>query len=647
MQLACVLLLALTLLQCVVFIMMAEKGVYHDSPEQVEGQEIRHVSYELSHTIMDYYLYCEKTEAREAAQNLCDSDSMSFVIKKDGKLYDSLGVSPEDIQAKDIWENSYAVAVLGNEYSDDIIWVEDAAEAESFASESTRIKAVYEITCNIFIPENADSTNILVKLLESVQKAYEIRYALFVTLFATLVAAVVLWIVLVKTEGDKAHLIDRLPFDVYGVCLFVIALLLAAAGIDCGEYVCYRTESLLYEPIAIVLCGIGVAACCVLISFLALQLTESIARRRKQSGLWKNTILYRVGHWMVRTLKAGYHFFRKNIPFIWKGLLLFGGITFAELVGIIVYFWYYPYEEEGLLLLGLVWRVILLVPYSFCLVQMKKLLESGKKLAAGDLSHKTDTSNMFWDLKKHGEDLNSIGVGLQSAVEDRMKSEHFKTELITNVSHDIKTPLTSIINYVDLLEKEELDNPKAAEYLDVLHRQSARLKKLIEDLIEASKASTGALSVNFEECEVGVLLTQAAGEFEEKLKAQDLTLLLRKPDEELIIRADGRHLWRVFDNLLGNIVKYAQPQTRVYLNLQKSADLVEIVFRNTSRYELNMTGEELKERFVRGDSSRNTEGNGLGLSIAQSLTELMGGTFGLVIDGDLFKVILTFPLVSP
>lgn len=350
---------------------------------------------------------------------------------------------------------------------------------------------------------------------------------------------------------------------------------------------------------------------------------------------------------MVRKLKAGYHFFRKNIPFIWKGLFLFGGITFAELVGIIVYFWYYPYDEEGLFLLGLVWRVILLVPYSFCLVQMKKLMESGEKLAAGDLSHKTDTSNMFWDLKKHGEDLNSIGVGLQNAVEERMRSEHFKTELITNVSHDIKTPLTSIINYVDLLEKEELDNPKAAEYLDVLHRQSARLKKLIEDLIEASKASTGALAVNFEECEVGVLLTQAAGEFEEKLKTQDLTLLLRKPDEELVIRADGRHLWRVFDNLLGNIVKYAQPQTRVYLNLQKKADLVEIVFRNTSRYELNMTGEELKERFVRGDSSRNTEGNGLGLSIAQSLTELMGGTFGLVIDGDLFKVILTFPLVSP
>lgn len=306
----------------------------------------------------------------------------------------------------------------------------------------------------------------------------------------------------------------------------------------------------------------------------------------------KKLVLNISERFLLLVFKAGFHFFRKNIPFIWKGLFLFGGITFAELVGIIFYFWYYPYDEEGLFLLGLVWRVILLVPYSFCLVQMKKLMESGEKLAAGDLSH--------------------------------------KTELITNVSHDIKTPLTSIINYVDLLEKEELDNPKAAEYLDVLHRQSARLKKLIEDLIEASKASTGALAVNFEE----------------KLKTQDLTLLLRKPDEEPIIRADGRHLWRVFDNLLGNIVKYAQPQTRVYLNLQKRADLVEIVFRNTSRYELNMTGEELKERFVRGDSSRNTEGNGLGLSIAQSLTELMGGTFGLVIDGDLFKVILTFPLVK-
>lgn len=161
--------------------------------------------------------------------------------------------------------------------------------------------------------------------------------------------------------------------------------------------------------------------------------------------------------------------------------------------------------------------------------------------------------------------------------------------------------------------------------------------------MEASKASTGALSVNFEDCEVGVMLTQAAGEFEEKLKSRELTLLISKPEEDLVIRADGRHLWRIFDNLLNNIYKYAQPGTRVYLNLEKKERQLKIIFRNTSKCALNISGEELKERFVRGDSSRNTEGSGLGLSIATSLTELMGGRFELVIDGDLFKVILTFP----
>ena len=224
-----------------------------------------------------------------------------------------------------------------------------------------------------------------------------------------------------------------------------------------------------------------------------------------------------------------------------------------------------------------------------------------------------------------------------------MKSEHFKTELITNVSHDIKTPLTSIINYVDLLTKEDVENPKVQEYLEVLTRQSARLKKLIEDLIEASKASSGVLKVNWAKCVPEVLLTQAAGEYEERLEQKNLELVIHHPQEELVVLADGRHLWRVFDNLLSNIYKYAQPGTRVYLDLEQDEKNVSIIFRNVSKNPLHMSGEELQERFVRGDSSRNTEGSGLGLSIARSLTELMNGTFGLLIDGDFFKVTLTFP----
>jgi len=253
---------------------------------------------------------------------------------------------------------------------------------------------------------------------------------------------------------------------------------------------------------------------------------------------------------------------------------------------------------------------------------------------------------MRGEFKNYAEHLNQIGSGMQTALDERMKSEHFKTELITNVSHDIKTPITSIINYVDLLTKEDVENPKVQEYLEVLTRQSARLKKLIEDLIEASKASSGVLKVNWEKCVPEVLLTQAAGEYEERLQAKNLELVIHHPEEELSVLADGRHLWRVFDNLLNNIYKYAQPGTRVYLDLEQDERNVSIVFRNISKSPLHMTGEELQERFVRGDSSRNTEGSGLGLSIAQSLTELMHGSFHLLVDGDFFKVTLTFPRIT-
>jgi len=215
------------------------------------------------------------------------------------------------------------------------------------------------------------------------------------------------------------------------------------------------------------------------------------------------------------------------------------------------------------------------------------------------------------------------------------------------VSHDIKTPLTSIINYVDLLSKEELHNDKAAEYLEVLDRQSSKLKKLIEDLVEASKASNGNLAVDSQKLDAGVFVTQTVGEFEERLSAAGLELIVSRPEEPVYIMADGRHVWRVIDNLMNNICKYAQEGSRVYVNLEATVQSVSITFRNISKYPLKISGEELMERFVRGDKSRNTEGHGLGLSIAQSLMKLTGGDMNIVVDGDLFKVILTFERHMP
>lgn len=272
------------------------------------------------------------------------------------------------------------------------------------------------------------------------------------------------------------------------------------------------------------------------------------------------------------------------------------------------------------------------------------LLSGVGQIARGNLDAEIDRDiGMFEPFK---EQLAMIRFGFKKAVDEEVKSQRMKTELITNVSHDIKTPLTSIINYVDLLGKEELGNETAEEYLEVLARQSNRLKKLIEDLMEASKASTGNLAVNPEQLEAGVSMTQTVGEFEEKLQANQLQLLVSKPEEPVYIMADARHLWRVMDNLMNNICKYAQSGTRVYIDLKKQDNRAVITFRNTSKYALNISPEELMERFVRGDSSRNTEGSGLGLSIARSLTELMGGTFAIFVDGDLFKVVLEFENVE-
>ncbi len=276
------------------------------------------------------------------------------------------------------------------------------------------------------------------------------------------------------------------------------------------------------------------------------------------------------------------------------------------------------------------------------MVQLHTLQKASQNMAQGNLSYKIDVDKMFWECRKHGENLNRIGEGMSRAVDERMKSERLKTELITNVSHDIKTPLTSIINYVDLLSKEELYNDKAAEYLEVLNRQSSKLKKLIEDLVEASKASSGNMSVDSQQLEAGVFVTQTVGEFEEKLKAAGLELIVSKPEETVYIMADGRHVWRVIDNLMNNICKYAQPGSRVYVNLDATNIHVSITFRNISKFPLNINGEELMERFVRGDKSRNTEGHGLGLSIAQSLMKLNSGDMKIIVDGDLFKVILAF-----
>ena len=377
---------------------------------------------------------------------------------------------------------------------------------------------------------------------------------------------------------------------------------------------------------------------------LAVQFLISISARIKAGNLWTNTVIYYIWGWIKKAVRLAADILRQ-LPLIWKGVSGIALLSFVQLcaMGLLVH------NTDILKRLLLFWFLekMLLVPFlCIILLQLKKLQEAGQKLAEGNLDYKVSTADLFGDIKAHAEMLNCISEGVTKAVNERMKSERFKTELITNVSHDIKTPLTSIINYSDLLNKEETDNEKIREYSDVLYRQSTRLKKLIEDLVEASKASTGSIEVNLTPCEVGVLLEQTIGEFEQRLYERDIDIICKQPQTPVKIMADGRHLWRVFDNLMNNICKYAQSGTRVYLNVEADEKQVTIVFKNISGYPLDISAEELMERFVRGDRSRHTEGNGLGLSIAKSLVELQNGSLELFIDGDLFKVLITFPVIT-
>ena len=270
------------------------------------------------------------------------------------------------------------------------------------------------------------------------------------------------------------------------------------------------------------------------------------------------------------------------------------------------------------------------------------LLDAAKRMRGGDLEIKLDDKLMLGAFRDFAVELNGLSDVVQLAAQKQMRSERMRTELITNVSHDIKTPLTSIINYVDLLQKPH-SQEDGEKYMEVLSRQSARMKRLIDDLIELSKASTGNIPLELTKIDAVEAVNQALGEFTDKLKAAGLTPLFRQPEEPLYIHADGRLLWRAMSNLLSNAVKYAQPGTRLYIDMVAVDKKVCISLKNISRDPLNISAEELMERFVRGEASRNQEGSGLGLNIAQSMMELQHGALELLVDGDLFKATLIFP----
>lgn len=431
-------------------------------------------------------------------------------------------------------------------------------------------------------------------------------------------------------EGIHLNWVDRIPLDLYLALALAIGSCVLMLGVD--------ATGVDFVP-AVILLAILLA----LAVLLVMSVLMTLSTRFKSGAFWKNTLVYRclcLLSRMGKGLKDGLSYCAKHLHLYWQAGLIFAGVTLLEFLVVAAF------GSESICVIWFLAKLVETPLLVLILISLQKLKAGGEALAEGNLNASVDLRHMYGVLRSHGENLNSIAQGMQKAVQQQLKSERFRTDLITNVSHDIKTPLTSIVNYVDLLKKEDVQPEKAKEYIAVLDRQSARLKKLTEDLVEASKASSGTLPVHLEAVDVNVLLSQVSGEYQSRFELCKLEPIVKLSSEDPQILADGKLLWRVFDNLLSNICKYAMPGTRVYFTSEVQDGRVSISFKNISNYPLDITADELLERFVRGDSSRSTEGSGLGLSIAQSLTGLQKGTFDLVVDGDLFKANLSFPLLN-
>ncbi len=500
-------------------------------------------------------------------------------------------------------------------------------------------------TCNIVLGYDLkrDDNFRNISLLQNF--IYTMRYAVYIIALLSFVSWIFLYVFLLKNAGytkgsDKPKQIfeSYIPFEI-NLGFMIGAALLSLYVI--GEIFSLNIDVILVSIAIIVALEIA---------FIIWSICLAI--RIKTGYIWKTMILRYIIIGTIKLFKLigrGLKALIKIMPFIWQAVLGLAALAVLFLVSAALIGHYGILTTTDLVgwIMFLVLIVCVLVFGVWIAIGYRKLERKTSRLANGDISGDVDTRFMLPLFVKQAEDLKIISGGIVISNEKRLASERTQTALITNVSHDIKTPLTSIINYSDLISKENCDNEKITEYAEVLGRQSTRLKRLLEDLIEVSKAQSGALEVNLQVCEAATLVNQAAGEFEERLNSCSLELVTKGTDSDIKIMADPRRMWRVFDNLLGNICKYAQPGTRVYMNIEEHNGKCAIIFKNTSAKELDMSPEELMARFVRGDKSREgAEGNGLGLSIASNLVQLQKGTMEISIDGDLFKVTMEFPVVS-
>ena len=465
--------------------------------------------------------------------------------------------------------------------------------------------------------------------------APQVRFTFWIVIATGFAMLVILaWLTIVagrsnREEGIVLNRVDKMKTEIF-ILLSVAVMVICIYGEISLSYgllngVWFSGDGFNGTSVLIFAGIVAVSVCMTGLTFWL-----GMVRRIKAKTLWKNSILCLI----IKYVRIGI----RHLGEVWKAAILFGVLVVVHWIAIAMW-------EPG------IWLFVMLAAEAgafFYLMRRAigraRIIKGVKAIADGQVDYQIPLNGLKGGQLEAAVSINKIGDGLDRAVEESVKNERLKTDLITNVSHDIKTPLTSIINYVDLLKREDFEDPKIRNYLQVLEEKAYRLKTLTEDVVEASKVSSGNISLEMMNLNLVELVNQTSAEFEEKFEARNLKMIMNLPTEPATIYADGRRMWRVLANVFNNAAKYAMEGSRVYVDLVQTGEEVQLTIKNVSEQPLNISADELTERFIRGDVSRSTEGSGLGLSIAQNLTKLQGGKFELYLDGDLFKVLIRFPV---
>ena len=455
-------------------------------------------------------------------------------------------------------------------------------------------------------------------------------YAIIVSTIALIIIAIYLIWSIGHKEGEVGitlNSIDKIPYEILVfVCLMILSVALAVV-VNMGGTINY----------VILLVGfLGYLVCYAMCAVIGV----TTIKRIKAKKFIKSFLIYKIGKWCFDKIQGWLRTINQNAT---ENKRIFWYYLLFIIISIMLASLFYTGIAIILLIGFWIWAYYQIKKY---ILEQEKIKNALKDIYEGKSNDvHLNESELKGALKEMAIYVNDIASGFSNAINESLKSERLKTELITNVSHDIKTPLTSIINYVDLLKKENIQDEKVKEYIDILDKKSQRLKKLTEDLVEASKVSSGNVKLNLENINIKELFNQTIGEFKDRFEEKNLIIETTIPNDNIKINADSRYLYRIIENLFSNITKYALEGSRVYIDIIEKEKIVDISIKNISKDKLNISSDELMQRFVRGDKSRYTEGSGLGLSIAKSLTELQGGTFDIIIDGDLFKVHIIWPKV--